>query len=327
MHIPDHYLSPQTCAVMTAFMAPVWAVSVARVKKKKITSSKIPLIGISAAFTFIIMMFNIPLPGGTTGHATGAALAGILIGPYAASLAVSVSLLIQALLFGDGGILAFGANCFNMAFVIPFAGYYLYWLFKRLFSSLKGKEFVSTFLAGYISLNLAALMASIEFGIQPLLFKDAAGMPLYCPYPLQISIPAMMLPHLLVAGIAEGLVTAGVLVFLRRTISNTVEEFPELKLSPIYALLMGLVLLSPVGLLAEGTAWGEWGKEELLNMFGKIPEGIEKGFEFFAPFRDYTLFGVPEVAGYVISAIIGVAAILIIFKIAGFFWKKGGVSK
>ena len=123
MHIPENYLSPSTCAVMAAAMVPVWTYSVKKVKEE-IPKVKMPLLGIGAAFSFLGMMFNIPLPGGTTGHAVGGTLIAILTGsPSAGCIAVTIALLIQALLFGDGGILAFGANCFNMAFILPFLGF------------------------------------------------------------------------------------------------------------------------------------------------------------------------------------------------------------
>ena len=124
MHIPDNYLSPATYVVMGAAMVPVWAIAVKRVKKE-MTSDKMPMLGIGAAFSFLIMMFNVPLLGGTTGHAVGGTLLAILLGPYAACISITVALLIQALLFGDGGILTFGANCFNMAFILPFLGYFI----------------------------------------------------------------------------------------------------------------------------------------------------------------------------------------------------------
>ena len=122
MHIPDNYLSPQTCAVMTAVMIPAWTISIKKIKAE-LPAGKLPLLGVAAAFSFLGMMFNIPLPGGTTGHAVGGTLTALLVGPYGACISISVALLLQALLFGDGGILAFGANCFNMAFVMPFVGY------------------------------------------------------------------------------------------------------------------------------------------------------------------------------------------------------------
>ena len=123
MHIPDNYLSPSTCVVMGAVMIPVWRIAVKKVKNE-LTKKRIPLMGIGAAFSFMVMMFNIPLPGGTTGHALGATLVALLLGPWAACISVTIALLVQAVIFGDGGILAFAANSFNMAFVAPFIGYY-----------------------------------------------------------------------------------------------------------------------------------------------------------------------------------------------------------
>ena len=123
MHIPDNYLSPSTCAVMAVAVTPVLIHSVKKVKKD-MPKEKIPLLGIGAAFSFLLMMFNIPLPGGTTGHAVGGTLVALLLGPEAACISVTIALFIQALLFGDGGILSFGANAFNMAFILPFVGYY-----------------------------------------------------------------------------------------------------------------------------------------------------------------------------------------------------------
>ena len=119
MHIPENYLSPSTCGVLGAVMVPIWLLSIRKVKET-VPREKLPLLGVAAAFSFLAMMFNVPLPGGTTGHAVGGTLIAILLGPYAACLSVSVALLIQALFFGDGGILAFGANSFNMAFALPF---------------------------------------------------------------------------------------------------------------------------------------------------------------------------------------------------------------
>lgn len=137
MHIPENYLSPQTCLAMTAVMVPVWAHAVKKVKLE-IPKERLPLLGVGAAFSFVGMMFNIPLPGGTTGHAVGGTLIACLLGPDAACLAVTIALLIQALLFGDGGILSFGANCFNMAFLLPYIGYFVYRLLRQHLGEKKG---------------------------------------------------------------------------------------------------------------------------------------------------------------------------------------------
>ena len=125
MHIPDGYLGPQTYVPAFAVMAAFWSAGIARLKKT-LRLKQVPLLALGAAFSFVIMMFNVPIPGGTTGHAVGAVLVAILFGPWAAMIVVSLALIVQALLFGDGGITAIGANCFNMAVVCPFVGWWIY---------------------------------------------------------------------------------------------------------------------------------------------------------------------------------------------------------
>src|SRR5580700_10901680 len=125
MHIPDGYLSPATCTALYASSAPFWYVGLRRVKKL-LHTRLVPLLSLFAAFSFVIMMFNLPLPGGTTGHAVGVGIAAVVLGPWASMLAISIALIIQALFFGDGGITAIGANCFNMAIAGSLASYAIY---------------------------------------------------------------------------------------------------------------------------------------------------------------------------------------------------------
>jgi cobalt/nickel transport system permease protein len=103
---------------MYAASAPFWYRATQRLNTL-IAGRSVPLVALFAALSFVIMMFNVPLPGGTSGHAVGSSLAAIVLGPWAAVLAVSVALVIQAFFFGDGGILAIGANVFNMAIAMP----------------------------------------------------------------------------------------------------------------------------------------------------------------------------------------------------------------
>src|SRR4030088_1026083 len=116
MQIPYGYLGPATCATLYSSSAPFWWVSLRRMQRG-LHTRMVPLLSVFAAFSFIIMMFNLPLPGGTTGHAVGVGIAAIVLGPWASILAISIALIIQAVFFGDGGITAIGANCFNMAVV------------------------------------------------------------------------------------------------------------------------------------------------------------------------------------------------------------------
>src|SRR6187402_790864 len=125
MHIPDGYLSPATCATLYAGAVPFWWYAFRRMRLALHTRI-VPLLSVFAAFSFIVMMFNLPLPGGTTGHAVGVTIASIVLGPWGSIVAVSIALAIQALLFGDGGITAYGANCFNMAIAGSLCSYALY---------------------------------------------------------------------------------------------------------------------------------------------------------------------------------------------------------
>lgn len=318
MHIPDNYLSPETCAVMTAAMIPVWAISIRKVKKE-MTTQEIPMMGVGGAFSFLGMMFNIPLPGGTTGHAVGGTLIALLLGPYAACISVSVALLLQALIFGDGGILSFGANCFNMAFVLPFVGYAVTGLCRKIFKSEKG-SYISAAIGSYVGINAAALCAAIEFGIQPMLFRDSAGNALYCPYGLSVSIPAMMAGHLTVFGLAEVVFTVAIYAFVKKTSPESIRRGQEAQKTslPVKILMAVLIAAVPVGLLAEGTAWGEWGTDEIAALnAGKAPGGMLHGLNFHALLPDYSVSGLPEAAGYILSAVIGVAVLLIVFKLLG----------
>lgn len=301
MHIPDNYLSPTTCATLWAVMVPVWRKASGSIKKE-LTKERLPLLAVSASFSFLIMMFNLPLPGGTTGHVAGAALIAILLGPYSAVISVTVALAIQALFFGDGGLLAFGANTFNLAFVMPFTAYYI-------FNLIKGKRegsrisFIAAFAAAYTALNIAALLTAVELGIQPYLFKDAAGMPLYCPYGLSASIPAMLLPHLFVVGLVEGFVTSLVYGYVKKLSPDMIYKNDRYNAKPVYGLLAALAILSPLGLIASGTAWGEW--------------DMQKGFNFKSLMPDYTVLGLSPVMSYWISAAAGLGIIFIVFKLVG----------
>lgn len=321
MHIPDNYLSPATCAVMGAVMIPVWTISIRKIKEE-IPKEKIPLIGVGAAFSFLGMMFNIPIPGGTTGHAVGGTLLACLIGPYASCIAVSMALLVQCLVFGDGGVLSYGANCFNMAFVLPFVGYAVYSIIKKYIKDKKG-ETIGAAVGSYVGINVAALCAAIEFGIQPLLFHDSLGNALYCPYPLSVSIPAMLLGHLTLFGLAEVVYTSAILAFVRKVSPGMIYSGEKKAKKSVLALLAILILATPLGLLATGTAWGEWEKDEIKNVIvngkalGYIPSGMKNGFNFSALFPDYSVRGIPEWAGYIFSAVVGAAIMIIVFKIIG----------
>ena len=312
MHIPDNYLSPASCAVLAVAAAPVVGLSITKVKAQlKENKELAPMLGIAASLSFLLMMFNVPIPGGTTAHAVGGVLLSILIGPYAASLALTVALLLQALLFGDGGILVLGANIFNMAIAMPFVGYAVYHFFRK-----QNHETAGVLVGSYVGINVAAFLTAIELGIQPIIATQG-GEPLYNPYGLAVTIPAMMLTHLTIAGAVEVFFTYVIYRFVKQVAPQELYTPTSVNttsfVKKIRYLLIALVVLSPLGLLAEGTAFGEWSADELAEMMNSVPAGIENGFSFEALFSDYTIPGTNIAVGYILSAITA----LLVFYILG----------
>lgn len=327
MHIPDGYLGPQTYTTLYASMLPIWYLASKKVKEA-FKARQIPLIALSSAFVFIIMMFNIPAPGGTSGHMAGAAVAAIILGPWAAVIAVSIVLVIQALIFGDGGITAIGANCFNMAFIMPFSAYYIYKFICGNSSPASKRGFMAAAVSGYISLNLASLATAFELGLQPIIAVASDGKPLYAPYPLSITIPVMALEHLFLFGPIEAVGTALVVSYIYKMDEHgdRFQICPQ-NLKPIWFILVLLIMLTPLGLLAQGTAWGEWGGDELKAMLGYVPDGIKKLENIWtAVLPDYNIAGwespVKTGIGYIISASLGSGIIVMLVYLAGRFFRN-----
>jgi cobalt/nickel transport system permease protein len=325
MHIPDGYLSPSTCASLYCASAPFWYVALKRAKNA-LHARSVPLIALFAAFSFVVMMFNLPLPGGTTGHAVGVGMAAIVLGPWTSILAISMALFIQAVFFGDGGITALGANCFNMAIVGSLVAWWTYQILSFRSGIASVRRVIAAGLAGYAAINVAAFCAAVEFGIQPVLFHDASGAPLYAPYPLSISIPAMMIGHLTIAGLAEFIITAGLISFLQRADLGLMEIAGTLR-QPVpnaarankllWTALALAVVFTPLGILAVGSAWGEWSPSELTKAsrtLSSVPGGLERMFGIWsAPLAGYQSPLVRNLSvGYLLSALVGVVLVVIL---------------
>jgi len=289
----------------------------------------------------------LPLPGGTTGHAVGMGITAIVLGPWASIIAISIALLIQAIFFGDGGIIAFGANSLNMAIVGSLVAYWTYRLTSGRAPIESPRRVIAAGIAGYVAINVAALFAAVEFGIQPMLFHDATGAPLYAPYPLSVAIPAMALGHLTFAGLAELVISAGLVAYLQRANPDLLKlSAPGVEAEEaasrieaesgwqatrrLWFGLAVLMILTPLGLLAAGIAWGEWGAEDftdeavrqqITQASGNVapPETVPHGLErlssiWTAPIPDYApSFMHNENFGYVMSALIGCGLILLLF--------------
>jgi len=312
MHIPDAYLSPATEAAAFGVMIPLWTVA-ARRTARELSTKQTPLLSIGAAFCFAIQMFNIPAIGGTTAHALGSTLLAILVGPWAALLGLTLSLTIQALLFGDGGILSLGANCWDMGFVACFVGYGIYRLGAGQSENGSSRRIVAAGIAAFLGTVAASFSAGVLLGIQPIIAHDAAGHALYCPFGLNISVPAMVMSHLLAAGPADAFVTVAALAYLWKS-------FPELVIASarprvgttgrIAGKLGWILVLTPIGLIAAGDAWGEWSLDELKERVGYAPAGIAHSHQLVHPLLpDYGFAGIQgkpwEVAGYLVSAFVG----------------------
>jgi len=354
MHIPDGYLSPSTCAALYAGAMPFWLIALKKVQQR-LKTRFVPLISLVSAFCFVVMMFNIPLPGGTTAHAVGVGIAAIVLGPWASILAISVALFIQAVFFGDGGISSYGANCFNMAIVGSLVAYAVYRLISGQAPLQSPRRVIAASVASYLGINVSALCAAIEFGIQPRFFHDISGIPLYAPYPLSVAIPAMMIGHLSFAGIAELMISGGLVAWLQRTNSSllklTAPGLMENDKSPqapswialrwFWIGLAALMIATPIGLLAAGSAWGEWDandfkKPEMRQEIAATsqnmapPENPPAGLErlstlWSAPFPDYApAFLKNKNLGYMLSAMFGTGLIIFVCLLTSWVLRLGG---
>jgi len=322
MHIPDGYLSPATCGVFYAAMFPVWYYASKRAERE-LKLKQLPLLALGAAFTFVIMMFNIPIPGGSTGHMTGGAVVAIALGPWAAIVGLSLTLSLQAFFFGDGGLTTLGANCFNMAFLMCLSSYYIYRVIA-FGEAGSARRLIAAGAAAYIAINLVALAAAVELGVQPAIAQGPDGRPLYAPYPLSVTVPAMVWPHLLFFGPIEAVGTALIVSYARRMDRGLLHEGGSLK--PLWIALLVLAVLTPLGLFATGTPWGEWSPEELMRLLGYIPAGMERfgdGWRGILP--DYSLPGASGPFGgliYILSALLGSALVVAFVYIWGRLWKR-----
>lgn len=336
MHIPDSVLSPVTSLAAGAAMVPVWTAAGAQVRRA-LGVRQVPLLALGAAFCFTAMLFNIPAFGGTTAHPVAGTLLAVMLGPWAAVIGISAALAIQALCFGDGGILAYGANCFCMAFVLPVIGYGVY---RALAVRLAPQSRARAFCAGvgaYAGITAAAAVVGLLLGIQPALFHDAAGQALYFPFGLRITLPAMLSAHLAIAGPAEAIVTALAVRYLIAagiplySSSRQDRSAPGLsgtqrrRTEGLWIGLLACVALSPLGLLARGEAWGEWdaagvsaqiqareGRAYLPRGMARAEEHSHKGI------RGLSGYAVERGwRGYLTAAITGAGAILILLLGAG----------
>lgn len=199
MHIPDGFLSLPVTGATGVLSVGGLALALKRLRSA-ISDKLIPFMGVMAAFIFAAQMFNFPIAGGTSGHLLGGALAAIVLGPMAATIVLAVVLIVQCFLFQDGGLLALGANVFNMAIVGVWSGWFVYISVRKIFAKLNFT--VGVFVAAWISVVLSATMCAIELSL-------SGTAPITSVLPIMVSVHAVI-------GIGEGIITVLVVSFLKK---------------------------------------------------------------------------------------------------------------
>jgi cobalt/nickel transport system permease protein len=203
LHVPDGFLSLPVSGV-TWLMAIALIMLCLKQVQLEYQEKTVPLLGVCAAFIFAAQMINFPIPGGTSGHLLGGTLAGVLLGPWAGSLAMTVVFIVQAVFFQDGGLTVLGANIFNMGLVGTFGGYYLYRTVRQIvgWNNAMG-VLVGTGIAAWTSVFAAALLCAIQLVLSGTV-------------PLAVAIPAMAGWHILI-GLGEAAITVIAISYVLKT--------------------------------------------------------------------------------------------------------------
>lgn len=289
MHIPDGFVSPAVAAATALASVGVIAVALRR-SQDAFGIRRAPVLGLTTAFIFAAQMINFPVAGGTSGHLLGGTLAAVILGsPWAGALCLTTVLIIQAVLFADGGITALGANVFNMAVIGVWTGWLLTQTLQRLFGGSKGRLPLAAGIAAGVSVVVAAIAAAIELAL-----SGTA--------PPVVVLPAMAGIHILI-GIGEGLITGGVLAYLSTArpdlLPGEQQQFQGW-LAPVVSIFLIAGVLS---LLAS--AWPD-GLEKVAEELGFINLAENVRVIVPTPLADYGIEGLGPI-GTSIAGIIGAA--------------------
>ena len=199
MHIPDGMLSPRFYLPAWAVAGGAWALAL-RVTGRRWDIDRLPRLATLSALAFLLMSLPLPLPGGTSAHASGIGILAVSVGPGLTFLAISLVLLLQALVFGMGGITTLPLNALAMGLAGGSAAWAIWRVLRRW------SEPAALVAAGWLATALPALLTGLALGLQPLLGRAADGSPLYFPFGFAVAVPALVVPHLLL-GVAEGALT------------------------------------------------------------------------------------------------------------------------
>ncbi|MBF2059097.1 energy-coupling factor ABC transporter permease [Fischerella thermalis] len=295
MHIPDGFISPPVAAATG--VASVAALGIALTRSRDAFGIKhAPILGLTTAFIFAAQMINFPVAGGTSGHLLGGTLAAIILGnPGAGTICIATVLIIQAVLFADGGITALGANIFNMAVVGVWVGWSLTQTLQRLFGGYRSRLPLAAGIAAAVSVVVAAIACAIELAI-----SGTA--------PLGLVLPAMAGVHILI-GIGEGLITGGVLAYLATVRPDLLPgEQRQLQgwVVPVVIILLISGLLSLVA-----SAWPD-GLERVAENLGFINLAEQVRIAVPTPFADYSIEGLGPIG----TSIAGIIGSIVCFAVA-----------
>ena len=215
MHIPDGYLIP--IVFIPAFVMTIifWAICF---KKVKLTEKQVPIMGLLTALFFAAMMMNWPVVGGTTAHLLGGASMGLMLGPYAGGISVTIILVLQAFLFGDGGLTTLGANVLNMGIIGVLVPCTIFLVLNKLVGTKGRKLYAIIFVSAFAGDLLAAVAAGTELGLSQPVFQ----------YGLNVAIPAMALNHSII-GVGEGIITMILVGTLLKLRPDVLQQSPILK--------------------------------------------------------------------------------------------------
>ena len=205
MHAPDGFLSVPVAAVMWLVTIVVLAIAIRRVDRT-LDPRAVPMMGVAGAFIFAAQMFNFQVAGGTSGHLLGGVLAAILLGPWAGTLVMACVIAVQALIFQDGGLVAMGANIFNMGIVGTLGGFYLYRVLTRVLGGEERARMPAAAIAAWASVVAGAVCMAVELAVSGTT-------------PLQLALPAMVGVHVVI-GVGEALITVAALSFIAATRSD-----------------------------------------------------------------------------------------------------------
>lgn len=209
-HIPDGFLSLQVCALTYAVTAVFWALGFRGVRRA-FDERHVPLLSLLTAMFFAAQMMNFPVIGGSTAHLLGGPMLALLLGPYAGLISMTVIILLQALIFGDGGLSTLGANVLNMGIIGVFIPYLVFTVFAKVTRSKRGL-YAGAFLGSFLGDLLAAVSAGFELGLSAPVFQ----------YGIQVAVAAMVIPHSII-GIAEGIVTSTIMTVIAKSRPDLLE--------------------------------------------------------------------------------------------------------